>query len=67
MRNLKKKYICGLFCTIYCFLKKMPSFCNTLTFSKAFDSIPEIENLEYQVEIANLFLKISTFAQAYYY
>ena len=33
----------------------MLGFCNILTFSKAFDSIPDSENLGYQVEIVNLF------------
>ena len=36
-------------------LFKIKSFCNILTFSKAFDSIPDFENLGYQVELVNLF------------
>ena len=31
------------------------TYCNFLTFSKAFDSILDFENLGYQVEIFNLF------------
>ena len=42
---------------IYIVKKKNFSFCNILTFSKAFDSIPDFLNLGYQVEIVNLFEK----------
>ena len=35
--------------------QKILSYCNILTFCKAFDSIPDFENLGYQVEIVNLF------------
>ena len=44
MRNLKKKKFENI-------------FCNILTFSKAFDSIPDFSNLGYQVKIVNLFKK----------
>ena len=46
--------------TIYLLFKNLPSFVNILTFSKAFDSIPDFENLEYQVEIVNLFSKFQS-------
>ena len=39
MQNLKKKHLKFL-CSIYCF-KQLLIFCSILTFSKAFDSIPD--------------------------
>ena len=35
----------------------MTSFCNILTFIKAFDIMPALDNLGFQVEIVNLFQK----------
>ena len=54
MRNLKKKYI-GEICLCYILLQKICCVCNILTFSKAFDSIPDFENLGYQIEIVKQF------------
>ena len=54
MRNYKKITFEKCFFVPY-IVKKMPSFCNILTSSKAFDSIPDFENLGYPVEIDDLF------------
>ena len=35
---------------------KIAKFCNILTFYKAFGSIPDLENLGYQVEMINLLI-----------
>ena len=51
----KKKYIGGIFSVLYIVTKNLLSVCNILTFSKAFDSIPDFLNLGYQVEIVNQF------------
>ena len=53
MRN--KKITFENFFLYFILLKKISSFCNILTFCKAFDSIPDFENLGYQEEIINLF------------
>ena len=41
--------------------------CNILIFRKVLDSIPDFENLGYQVEIINLFLKIQRLHKVNYY
>ena len=56
MRSLKKIAYQNFIPVLYNVLK-MPSFSNILTFSKAFDSIQDFENLGYQAEVANLFQK----------
>ena len=52
--QIKKKYIWDFF-WYYIIYIKTSKFGNILTFSKAFDSIPDFENLGYQIEIVNLF------------
>ena len=54
MRNLKKNTFENFF-VLYIVEKKLLSSCTILTFCKAFDSIPDFENLGYQVEIVNQF------------
>ena len=56
MRNKKKITLENIF-VLYIVGKKLLSFCNILTLSKAFDSTPDFENLGYQVEIIILFKK----------
>ena len=56
MRNQKKNTLENIF-VLYIVGKKLLSFCNILTFCKAFDSKPDFENLGYQVEIIILFKK----------
>ena len=48
MQNFKKLHF-RIF-LYYILLKKFLSFNNSLTFSKAFDGIPDLKNLGYQVE-----------------
>ena len=54
MRNLKKITF-DIFFVFYIIEIKLLSCCNILTFCKVFESIPDFENLRYQVEIINLF------------
>ena len=54
MRNFKKNTFENFFVLYTYCLKNLQSFCNILTFSKEFDTIPDFENLGYQVEIVKI-------------
>ena len=48
------------------YINIVKNLCKSLTFCKAFDSIPDFVTLGYQVEIIDVFFKNLMFAYYYY-